>query len=124
MTQTMTLVSTVALAGVVLWWLRERFTPRETLRVSVRLDSSMPGSHLIWNIVNTDAQPVTLTSFAINPRHLGDGRGESIAAVPLATAETLQPGDRIRGDAGPRRQLANAEIKRGSGHFALRDVHS
>ncbi len=93
MTQTVTFVSTIALAGVVLWWLRERLLPRETMRVSVRLDRSTPGAHLIWDIVNLDPSPAVLTGFAITPRHVGEGRGESVAMVPLATAETLQPGD-------------------------------
>lgn len=93
MTQTMTLLIPVALAGVVLWWIRARLLSRETMRVSIRLDSSTPGAHVIWDIVNIDSASAVLTSFVINPRHVGEGRGESVATVPLATAESLQPGE-------------------------------
>jgi hypothetical protein len=92
MTQTLTLVSSLAGIAVAFWWLRQR-APHDTLAVTVHLDSSMPGGHLIWNIVNTGDTPVTLSHFVIRPRTVGDGRGESVATIPLTDDETLALGD-------------------------------
>jgi hypothetical protein len=98
MAQTLTFVSTFAVAGGVFWWwLRRRRMSRDDVEITMRLDRALPGAHLIWEIENTDFIPLTLAAFVIRPRHLRDDRrGESIATVPLPSPETLEPGDRTR----------------------------
>jgi hypothetical protein len=93
MAQTLTLISTLALALVAAWYFRRHLARPDTLHVSIRLDHSAPGAHLLWNIVNASQQPITLTQLAIHPSRHGDGRGEQNATVPLGMAERLQPGD-------------------------------
>ncbi len=98
MAQTLTFVSTFAVAaGVLWWWLRRRRMSRDDVAISVRLDCALPGAHLIWDIENTHFSPVTLAAFVIRPRHpRDDRRGESIATVSLPAPETLEPGNRTR----------------------------
>jgi hypothetical protein len=97
MAQTLTFVSTFVVAATVLWWLRRRRMSHDDIAISVRLDRAVPGAHLIWDVQNTDFTPLTLSAFVIRPRRLrDDGRGESIATVPLPAPETLGAGDRTR----------------------------
>ena len=96
MAQTLTFITLFAAMGGVLWWLQSRLSTRDDVRISIRLDRAVPGTHLIWDIENTGAAPMTLSSFLIRPRRVGDGRGESLATVPLPEPETLGPGDRAR----------------------------
>jgi len=93
MAQVLTLVSLLS-AVVLLWYLKDRSRPRDPVHVSIRLDGSAPGAHLLWNVVNTSPAAVTLTHFAITPRHAGDGRGESSADIPLPQEEMIEPGAR------------------------------
>ncbi len=93
MAQVLTLVSLLSLSAVVLLWYRKhRVGPRDPIQVSIRLDRSAPGAHLICNLVNTSAVAVVLTRFAITPRHVGEGRGETAADIPLPEAAILEPG--------------------------------
>jgi hypothetical protein len=96
MAQTLTFVSIFAVAIGVLCWLQTRSSTKDVARVSIRLDRAIPGAHLIWEIENTGTLPMTVSSFVIRPRRIGEGRGESIATVPLPEPETLAPGDRAR----------------------------
>jgi hypothetical protein len=96
MAQALTVVSSLAGIVVALWWLR-RPTPSDGLvYVTIHLDSSMPGAHLIWEVVNTGDIPITLANVVIHPRRLGEGRGESTGIVPLSDQKTLECGDRAQ----------------------------
>jgi len=43
---------------------RHWFAP-SSVRVGLRVDHGVPGSHLIWNVRNTGTEPVTLTKLVI-----------------------------------------------------------
>lgn len=95
MAQILTFVS-LLWAALLLWYLWERLGPKDPIRVSIHLDHVDPGAQLLCEIKNTSASAVTLTHFAVNPRHVGDGRGERVATIPLPETETLRPGDTAR----------------------------
>jgi hypothetical protein len=93
MAQTVTLISLLAAAVALIWSVRRRLPASDSLLISIRLDRSAPGAHLIWDITNIGPAPVTLTHFMIYARRHGRGRGESDAKVPLPLPETLERGD-------------------------------
>jgi hypothetical protein len=67
MAHTLTLASIAgSLAAVVIWLFRA--LKRDDLRVTVRLDRSAPGAHLIWDIENVGPAPVTLTKLIVRSR--------------------------------------------------------
>jgi hypothetical protein len=109
MAQTLTLVSTLVLAAIVLWTMRARRRRHDEIRIALRLDSAMPGAHLLWEIVNTSTTPITLSAFVIRPHRLGAGRGESIATIPFAAAITVPPGARAHASMDVDWRLVTAE---------------
>jgi len=79
---------TLAAAGLVLaWWLLRRRARQDPVRVTIRLDRSGPGAHLIWQIVNGGATPVTLTRLVVH----APGGGATLPLLP----ETLETGDEV-----------------------------
>jgi hypothetical protein len=95
MAQVLTVIS-LLWAIVLLWYLKDRFAPGDRLQISIRLDRSAPGAHLLWQVVNTSPAAVTLTRFRITPRNVGEGRGESAAEVLLPETAMLAPGERAQ----------------------------
>jgi hypothetical protein len=89
MAQVLTIVAVCALAGVLLWRYADRIFGQPGITVTLRLDRSGPGAHLIWDIVNTSDAPVTLTKLIVHGRN---GAGDT---VPLGLPKVLGPQDRI-----------------------------
>jgi hypothetical protein len=89
MAQVLTVVAVCALAGYLLWRHAERLFERPGVKVSIRLDRSAPGAHLIWDILNTGTTPVTLTKLLVHGR---SGAGDT---VPLGLPRMLAPQDHI-----------------------------
>ncbi len=93
MAQIVTLVSlAVAVAGLVLYHIWKSHFPQQSLKVSIRLDRMAPGAHVIWDVVNTSATPVTLTKLVVHPPH---GRNRKIETVPFASPTRLAPLDEV-----------------------------
>ena len=89
MAQVLTAVAICALGGYLLWRYDDRLFEPDGVRVTLRLDRPEPGAHLIWDIVNTSAQPVTITKLIVH------GRGKAADTVPLGLPKVLAPQDRI-----------------------------
>jgi hypothetical protein len=90
MAQTLTYISLAALGGYLFWRFRESIFRRDELRITIGLDRSAPGAHLIWDIFNTGSEPVTLTKLIVHGPH---GANDT---VPLGLPETLQNQERVR----------------------------
>ena len=59
------------------------------MQVAIRLDRPEPGAHLIWDIINTGDQPVTLTKLIVH------GRGGAATRCRCGLPKVLAPQDRI-----------------------------
>ena len=90
MSQLLTFASLAAVVGLVAWRFKDALFRRDALRISIGLDRWSAGAHLIWDIVNTDETPITLTRLVVH------GRGGAADSVPLGLPKVLQPQDRIR----------------------------
>jgi hypothetical protein len=89
MAQVLTAVAVCALAGFLLWRYADQLFEHPGVKVTIRIDKSAPGAHLIWDIVNTGTGPVTLTKLIVHGRN---GAGDT---VPLGLPKVLAPQDRI-----------------------------
>jgi hypothetical protein len=89
MAQVLTVVAIFALSGYLLWRYADRLFAPKGVQVSIRLDRPEPGAHLIWDIVNTGDQPVTLTKLIVH------GRGGAADTAPLGLPRILANQDRI-----------------------------
>jgi len=89
MAQVLTAVAIFALGGYLLWRYADRLFEPRGVRLTLRLDRLEPGAHLIWDIVNATAHPITLTKLIVYGR---DGVGNT---VPLGPPKALAPQDRI-----------------------------
>jgi hypothetical protein len=89
MTQTITIVTLLVIAGYSLWRYRHRAArPGETsIRVAIRLDREAPGAHLIWDITNVGSLPVTITKLIVH------GHRGATNTVPLGLPHVLKPED-------------------------------
>ena len=85
MTQIITIVTLLTLAGYSLWRYRSALFDRSTVRVAIRLDREAPGAHLIWNITNVGPSPVQLTKLIVHGHH---GAADT---VPLGLPHILRP---------------------------------
>jgi len=93
MAQIVTLVSLVAVAAAFLLfhiW-RSHFEP-QSLKVSIRLDRTAPGAHVIWDVVNTSTTPITLIKLVVHPPH---GRNRQTEAVPFGSPMRIAPLDEM-----------------------------
>jgi hypothetical protein len=86
MTQILTAVAIVLLAGWAVWRLARN---RDAIRVTIRLDREAPGAHLIWDVTNVGPTPVTLTKLIVH------GRRGAADTVPLGLPKVLAPQDRV-----------------------------
>jgi hypothetical protein len=85
MAQTMTLIALALAIGLgAAWFVYRRRTPPDGVAVSIRLDHSAPGAHLMWDIANAGATPITVTKLVVHTRE----RGET---VPLGLPQLLRP---------------------------------
>src|SRR4051812_45605815 len=89
MAQVLTAVAVIALAAYLIWRHADQIFDRPGIQVAIRLDKSAPGAHLIWDVVNTGAEPVTLTKLIVHGRN---GAGKT---VPLGSPRVLASSDRI-----------------------------
>ena len=89
MTQLLTLVSVLSLAGWALWIYREATSDARCVRVKIRLDREAPGAHLMWDVTNTADRPVTLTKLIVHGRH---GANDTF---PAGLPWTLAPHDSV-----------------------------
>jgi len=90
MAQTLTLITLALAAGLLVWRFRDTLFRGDPLHITIGLDRWSPGAHLIWDIVNTSAAPITLTRLVVH------GRRGTADSVPLGLPKVLQPSDRIR----------------------------
>ena len=67
---------------------RNWFTP-PSVRVGLRVDHGVPGSHLIWEVENTGTGPITLTRLVVK-----GARGAETTMV-LERPHVLAPGDQF-----------------------------
>jgi len=89
MAQSLTLLSILAcLAGVAVLLIK-RSKAREPLAVSIHLDRSGFGAHLIWEIANTSPAPLSLTKLVIHTRN------GATAEVPLGMPHLLASSDSL-----------------------------
>lgn len=63
--------------------IRSKLQKQDSVAVRLRLDRSGPGSHLVWDIANIGADPITVKSLVIRSRG-----GPS--TVPLGMAQVLE----------------------------------
>lgn len=89
MAQILTVVAICALGGFLLWRYADRLFEPNGVQVFIRLDRPEPGAHLIWDIVNTGEQPVTITKLIVH------GRGSAADTVPLGLPKVLAKADRM-----------------------------
>ena len=89
MAQVFTVIAICALGGYLLWRYADRLFEPKGVQVSIRLDRPEPGAHLIWDILNTGDQPVTITKLIVH------GRGDAVDTVPLGLPRALAKQDRI-----------------------------
>jgi hypothetical protein len=88
MAQVLTFIA-LALGLAWLWWRRESLFSRAHVRVSLRLDRSAPGAHLIWDIVNAGERPITISKLVMS-----GPRGEH-SSVTLEHARDIRPGEHL-----------------------------
>ncbi len=62
---------------------------RRVLDIRVRLDRSVPGAHLIWDIGNVSATPVALSSLVVH------GRKGADQTLPFALPHVLDSGEHL-----------------------------
>jgi len=91
MTHTLTFISLAALGAYAMEVPRLDLPPRP-VRIMIELDRSAP--HLIWDIVNTGYQPVTLTKLIVHGRNGANGRHGSARLTGNAVLRPANP----RGD--------------------------
>jgi hypothetical protein len=89
MAQLPTVAAVRARAGSLFRRYADRIFERPGIKVAIRLDKAAPGAHLIWDVTNTGAEPVTLTQFVVH------GRKGSGAIVSSLLPATLASHDRI-----------------------------
>jgi hypothetical protein len=89
MAQVLTVIAICALGGYLLWKYADRLFEPNGVQVTLRLDRPEPGAHLIWDILNTGDQPVTLTKLIVH------GRGGAGDTVPLGLPRALAKQDRL-----------------------------
>jgi hypothetical protein len=83
-----TLISILAAVGIGTWLVaRIRSKKEDAVAVRLRLDHSGPGAHLVWDIANTGAEPITVTRLVIRTRTGG-------STVPLGIAQVLNTQER------------------------------
>jgi hypothetical protein len=80
----MTLIALGLVIGLAALWLRRWLESRDTVAVSIRLDRSAPGAHLMWDIANAGETPITVSKLVVHTRE----RGET---VPLGLPQLLRP---------------------------------
>jgi hypothetical protein len=89
MAQIITITTVLAVAiGYGLWRYRRAALERNAIRVTVRLDRDAPGAHLIWDITNASAAPVTLIKLIVH------GRSGAIS-LTLEMPHLLNPQDSL-----------------------------
>jgi hypothetical protein len=72
MAQTWTILFLLVAVAAGYLWRRHR---QDTVAVRLRLDRSAPGAHLMWDIANVGADPITVTKLIIHTRQsLNAGR--------------------------------------------------
>lgn len=87
MAQTLTFITLLAAAAVMVWYWR-RYTPGpETVAVKLKLDRSAPGAHLMWDIANSGTTPITVTKLVI---HTGTGESDGDETVRLGLPQELR----------------------------------
>jgi hypothetical protein len=88
MAQVLTFIALV-LGVAWLWWRRESLFSRAKVRISIRLDRSAPGAHLIWDIVNAGDAPITITKLVMS------GARNERSSVTLEHPRNMAPGEHL-----------------------------
>jgi len=89
MAQMLTVVAVLGLGVYLLRRFGGRLFERGGIEITLRLDRSAPGAHLIWHIGNTSQQPITLTKLIVHtPQGVTDmlARGLPKAIAPQGHA--------------------------------------
>jgi hypothetical protein len=93
MAQPLTVISILAAIGIAAWLLRRTVLRPETVAVRLRLDRSGPGAHLMWDIANVGARPITVTKLVIHAR---SGRDSGSAETrPLGLPQILNSEEHV-----------------------------
>ena len=89
MAQLLTVTAICTLSGYLFWKYADRLFGSSGVQVSVRLDRPEPSGRLVWDILNTGDQAVTVTKLIVR------GRGGAADLVPQGLPKVLGTQDRI-----------------------------
>jgi hypothetical protein len=81
-------VFSVVVAVAALGWLIQTRLRRDTVAVRLRLDRSTPGAHLMWEISNVGASPLTVTKLVIRT-------AKDVDTVPLGLRQVLETQEHV-----------------------------
>jgi hypothetical protein len=88
MAQVLTFIA-LGLGAAWCWWRRESLFRRAKVRISIRLDRSAPGAHLIWDLANAGDAPLTITKLVMR------GQRDERSSVTLEHARNIPPGEHL-----------------------------
>src|SRR5262245_35372802 len=90
MVQFLTIASILGAVGFATWWYRDLLIHvlfhRGTIKVTIKLDREAPGAHIIWNVTNVGADPITITKLIIHG-------AKGVRDLPLTTPKVLGPSE-------------------------------
>ena len=89
MAHLLTAVAVCALATVLLCRYKDQLFGRPAIAVSIRLDKAAPGAHLIWDVTNAGAEPVTLATLVVHGRSGPCDTIQSVLPVTLASQDRI-----------------------------------
>jgi len=93
MAEILTVFALLAAVALVARAAARRFSRPRILDVSVHLDRSAPGAHLIWDIANVSQQAVTLGTLVVHGRHANQTLPFGQPHVLAAEEHLLMPTD-------------------------------
>ena len=82
MAQTVVFVFLSALTAAGLFYLWKLHVSRRRLEISIRLDRSAPGAHVLWSLANHGPTPVAFTKLCIYPKHVWHRTRDTIPFDP------------------------------------------
>jgi hypothetical protein len=89
MAQALTLIFVLAALGIAAWFVRTTWWRTETVAITLRLDHTGLGAHLMWDIGNLGQAPITVTRLVIRAR---SERTNPVAHnVDMHTPQVLEP---------------------------------
>jgi hypothetical protein len=83
-------LATLAVAGLIVLWKRHTHPP--ALAVSIRLDRSAPGAHVLWSLANHGPMPLAFTKLCIYRKHSWH---RALDTIPFDTPKRLAADDEL-----------------------------